>query len=98
MAQLIFDKRETPSCVRACIREYDSKCPGRTWSRKREEMSNYCSLFELVDCLCPCHDNDSEPLDYEQKEWLKRRMCLPMGEHYKPFPGIEISLKWGERT
>ena len=46
----------------------------------------------------PCHENDSESLSYEQKEWLKRRMSAPMGQPYKPFPPIEIPLRWEERT
>lgn len=93
MAQQIFDKRKDPNCTPTCVRDLNSTCPGRVWSLKGEETSNL-----LVKCLCPCHDNDSEPLNYEQKEWLKRRMSATMGQPYKPFPGIKIQLKWREGT
>ena len=98
MALLIFDKKELSSCISTCVRKHDSICPGRIWSPKREEKSNYCSLFELVKCLCACHDNDSEPVNHDQKEWLKRRMSAPIGQPYKPFPPIEIPVRWIERT
>jgi hypothetical protein len=96
LAQLIFDKKGDPICIPTCVSAHDSECSGRIWSPKRKEKSDYCSLFELVKCLCQCHDNDGEPLNYEQKEWLKRRMSLPMGELCKPFPEIETPLKWTE--
>lgn len=98
MAQLIFDKKEKPICIPTCAKEHDSKVPAKIWSDEREEKSGYCSLFELVDCLCPCHDNDGELLNHEQKVWLKRRLCSTMGETYDLFLGMEIPLRWIART
>jgi hypothetical protein len=98
LAQLIFDKKEDPICISTCVKDLDSICPGRIWSAKREEKSNYCSLFVLVECLCPCHDNYSELLNYEQKEWLIRSMSSLMGQSYKSFQPIELPLKWAEKN
>jgi hypothetical protein len=98
LAQTIFvrsqEDKEAQCCIATCIPVNGSKCVGTIWPPKREEDS----LFELVKCQCPCHDNDSEPLNYEQKRWLKRRMSSPMAEPYKPLPPIELSLVWTEET
>lgn len=52
-------------------------------------------IAEITKNLAP---PQSEELNYEQQQWLRRRMRSPMAKPYKPFPAIEIPFKWIERT
>jgi hypothetical protein len=53
-------------CIPTCVMEYDTRCPGI--------IGNTNIQGSLVRCLCPCHDNDSEPMNNEQKSWMRKKM------------------------
>jgi hypothetical protein len=52
-------------------------------------------IAEITNNLAP---PQSEDLNYEQQQWLRRRMRSPMPKPYKPFTPVEIPYKWIDRN